>query len=96
MHVEAAGSQDASAAELLAAQAPDWQAYERALAEAASHRVKAHVAMIRAASEARAVLTSEQAARLQDAASVMGAMMPGGMEGMMGMMRQAGMCQMMM
>jgi Spy/CpxP family protein refolding chaperone len=90
MHVQAAGAQEMAAAGLLEAQTPDWQAYEQALAEAANHRVKAHVAMTRVASEADAVLTPEQATRLHHAMGMVHAMMPGGMGAMMGMM-QAGM-----
>jgi Spy/CpxP family protein refolding chaperone len=69
--------QEAAAA--LAGDPPDIEAYERALREANDRMVEAHVAMARAAVEARAVLTDEQLGQLEDSIRMMR-----GMTGMMG------------
>lgn len=63
------------AAERLTGDSPDFDAYEGALREAADAMVEAHVAMARAASEARAVLTDEQRAQLQRGMQMMQGMM---------------------
>ena len=60
---------------------PDFEAYERALSEGAEQMVQAHVAMARAATEARAVLTDEQRERLRGVAQMMRGMMRQGMRG---------------
>ena len=62
---------------------PDFEAYERALRDGAARMVEAHVAMARAAAEARTVLTEEQRARLENVGHMMRGMMGGG-GGMMG------------
>ena len=85
-HMQAAMAARQRAAEALKAEVPDLAAYERDLQEAADHMVQAHVAMTRASLEARAALTPEQRAELQDSMSPMGSMKCGhlGAGGMMG------------
>jgi Spy/CpxP family protein refolding chaperone len=58
---------------------PDFDAYEEALQEGADRMVDAHVAMARAAAEARDVLTEEQHQRLQSSTQMMRGMMGPGM-----------------
>jgi Spy/CpxP family protein refolding chaperone len=64
--------------------APDLDAYARALRDGADRMVEAHVAMARAAADAREVLTEEQRQRLQGGMQMMEHMMGGGRSGMMG------------
>lgn len=71
------------AADALAGDSPDFDAYEDALRDAAGTMVEAHVAMARAAAEARAVLTDEQRAQLQGGMQMMQGMMGQGQSGMM-------------
>lgn len=75
-----------SATSALQGESPDLDAYERALREGADRMVEAHMAMARAAAEARDVLTEEQRGRLQEEGAQMmrGMMGPGGMMQMMG------------
>ncbi len=94
-HREAAQSAQATAEELFGAEPRDWAAYEQALADAATHQVKARVAQARASSEAMALLTSEQVATLHQGMAMMYSMMPNAMQGMRGMMDEGGMCPMM-
>ena len=61
---------------------PDLAAYETAMKEAMGHMAAMHVAAARAGLEARALLTTDQRARLSNATSVMHGMMCGG-RGMM-------------
>jgi Spy/CpxP family protein refolding chaperone len=79
-----AGAREAhqNAAAALDGDSPDLEAYERALREAADGMVEAHVAMARAAAEARDVLTDEQREGLEGGMQMMQGMMGGG--GMMG------------
>lgn len=73
------------AAAALQGESPDFEAYEDALREGAARMVDAHVAMARAAVEAKAVLTDEQRSQLRNLAQMMrGMMMGGGQSGMMG------------
>lgn len=69
-----------AAAELLKGDAPDLQGYEARLREAADHMVRAHVAMARAAVDARRVLTPEQRGRLDELRRQMMSGGPGQME----------------
>jgi len=71
------------AAAALQGDSPDFEAYESALRDGAARMVEAHVAMARAAAEARTVLTEEQRARLENVGHMMRGMMGGG-GGMMG------------
>ncbi len=71
------------AAAALEGDSPDFEAYESALRDGAARMVEAHVAMARAAAEARTVLTEEQRARLENVGHMMRGMMGGG-GGMMG------------
>ncbi len=64
-HMEPIRAAHARAAELLRADAPDFDEYEDALEDAAEHMVAAHVAMVRMNVEAGQVLTAEQRAQLQ-------------------------------
>jgi Spy/CpxP family protein refolding chaperone len=66
--------------DILNAERPDFAAYEAALKQASTFAITAHVAMARAAVEARAVLSKEQL----DKAKSLASMMHGG--------RGAGMC----
>ena len=68
-----AAHQDVRAA--LEGDSPDFGAYEHALQEAADLMVQAHVAMARAAEEARNVLTDEQLERLGSGMPMMYGMM---------------------
>ena len=70
-----------SAAAALEGESPDFEAYERALREGAEQMVQAHVAIARAATEARDVLTDEQRERLRGGAQMMQGMMGQGMRG---------------
>lgn len=82
-----------AASELLTSDSPDLDAYATRLREAASHMVQAHVAMARAAVEARQVLTPEQRERLSQARQMMHELAPGMMRGDMmegGMMNHGG------
>lgn len=63
-HMKPAMAAHQTAAAALEGDAPDLDAYSAALNEAADHMVMAHVAMTRAALEAREVLTSEQRDKL--------------------------------
>jgi Spy/CpxP family protein refolding chaperone len=80
----------ARAAEALQGDSPDFDAYESALREGTDQMIQAHVAMARAAFEARQVLTDEQRARLRGGMQMMQGMMGqgaaggGGMTGPMG------------
>ena len=78
-----AGAREAhqSAAAALEGDSPDFEAYERALREGADRMVQAHVAMARAAAEARDVLTEEQRQGLQGGMQMMQGMMGGNMMG---------------
>jgi Spy/CpxP family protein refolding chaperone len=49
----------------LEGEAPDWEAYEESLRAAADIMVQTHLAMARAAKEARDVLTAEQREELE-------------------------------
>ncbi len=69
--------QEAAAA--LEGDAPDLEAYERAIRQGAARMVEAHIAMARAAAEARDVLTDEQRQQLQGGMQMMQMM-----QGMMG------------
>jgi len=73
----AAMSAHRRAAEALHGDSPDFGAYEDALGEASDHMVRAHVAMARAAVQARAVLTPEQRERLHSGMQMMREMMGG-------------------
>jgi len=83
-----AGAMEAhqNAAAALEGDSPDIEAYGRALREGADLMVEAHVAMARAAAEARDVLTEEQREGLQGGMQMMQGMM-GGMGGGQGGMR---------
>ncbi len=75
-----------SARAALESDPPDIDAYEEALREGADRMVQAHVAMARAAAEARDVLTDVQRQELQEGMQMMRGMMmgqgqPGGMMG---------------
>jgi Spy/CpxP family protein refolding chaperone len=72
------------AASALEGGSPDFDAYERALRQAADQMVEAHVAMARAAAAARDVLTEEQRQQLQASMQMMRGMMGQGQSGMMG------------
>jgi Spy/CpxP family protein refolding chaperone len=74
--------QEAAAA--LEGDSPDLAAYERALREGADRMVEAHVAMARAAAEARDVLTEEQREQLEGGMQMMHGIMGQGQPGMMG------------
>lgn len=84
-HMKAGMAAYQKAATALEGDAPDLDAYATALNEAADHMVVAHVAMTRAALEAREVLTSEQREKLGDVMGGMHGMHNGSMQG--GMMR---------
>lgn len=79
-HMQPAMQTHTAAAELLKADAPDFQGFEAKLREAADHMVRAHVAMARVAVDARRVLTPEQ----RDGLDELGRGMMGGEQGMMG------------
>jgi len=83
-HMEEAKSLHDAAAEALAATAPDWEAYGETLGAAAQHMAMAHVSMVRAGAEAKAVLTAEQLEMMADHSGMgmMGSEKPGHMEGM--------------
>ncbi len=89
-HMKAAMAAHKEAASALEGDSPDLDAYAADLSDAADHMVRAHVAMTRAAVEAKRVLTPEQREKLQSAKSMMrhmqGGMMGGGMMGSDGMM----------
>jgi hypothetical protein len=76
-HMQAVMVAHQKAAEALKTDAPDLDAYERSLQEAAGHMVQAHVAMTRGSLSAQAVLTQEQRAELKDGMALMGSMMCG-------------------
>ncbi len=76
-HMQAAMSVQADAAGALVGSEPDMGAYERALQEAATHMVQAHMAVAKASVEARALLTPEQLAKLPEGAQLMNTMMCG-------------------
>jgi len=67
-----------NAAAALEGDSPDIEAYDRALREGADQMVQAHVAMARAAAEARDVLTEEQREGLDGGMQMMQGMMGGG------------------
>jgi uncharacterized membrane protein len=73
-----------NAAMALEGDSPDLAAYERALREGTGPMVEAHVAMARAAAEARDVLTEAQREQLQGGMQMMQGMMGPGQRGMMG------------
>jgi uncharacterized membrane protein len=89
-HMQAAMEAHRRAAAALESERPDLDAYETAFREAANHMALAHVAMTRAAVEARAVLTPEQRQKLADAMALTRAMKEAMGEGMMGGMQQPG------
>ena len=91
-HMERAAAAHARAQQALQGDSPDFSTYESALKEAAEEMVQAHVAMARAAAQAREVLTEAQREQLGEGMGMMRGMMMGG-EGMKeGMMpRQPGM-----
>lgn len=83
-HMRAAQTARRSAHEALTAEAPDLDAAEQALSEAARHQVQAQMAMARAHLRAAEVLTPEQTERLATIRAAMhemhggsGAMQPG-------------------
>jgi Spy/CpxP family protein refolding chaperone len=82
-----------AASAVLEGDAPDMDAYQAHLREAADHGVQARVAMARAAASARAVLTAEQRSKLVTGMNMMSHMMQGGMmgQGMMGQGARGGM-----
>lgn len=80
-HMQAAMAARTRATKALSADAPDLQAYQNALEEAASRMVEVHVAVARAALDARAVLTPEQRSKIGEGMRLMGSMMCGGMGG---------------
>lgn len=84
-HMNAAMSAHQNARQALEGEDPDFEAYQEALQEASTHMVQAHVAMARAAVQARQVLTAEQRQRLQQGMGMMQGMMgdPGAGSGMM-------------
>lgn len=82
-HMQPAMQAHMAAAKLLEGDAPDFAGYEARLGEAASHMVKAHVAVARVAVQAAALLTAEQRSELGGLGSGNG-MMGGQMGGMMG------------
>ena len=65
-HMRPAMETHMTAGELLRGNAPDFQAYEATIREAADHMVRAHVAMARVAVDAGRVLTPEQRATLAE------------------------------
>lgn len=78
------------AADALQGDAPDFDAYKRALREGTDQMIDAHVAMARAAFEARQVLTEEQRTRLQSGMQMIQGMMGQGNTGRAGMMGPMG------
>ncbi|MHB1192841.1 MAG: Spy/CpxP family protein refolding chaperone [Longimicrobiales bacterium] len=76
-HMQAVMAAHQRAADALAADSPDLEAYERDLQEAAGHMVQAHVDMTRASLEARAVLTPLQRTEMGGDLALMGPMMCG-------------------
>lgn len=76
-HMYAAMAAHREAAEALQPESPDFDAYERALREAADHMVVAHTLMAKVALESREVLTPEQREQLQRGMHMMGQMMGG-------------------
>lgn len=87
--MSAATASHGAAAESLQGDPPDLEAYQRGLQGAANIMVQAHVAMARAAVEARGVLTPEQLERLRVEGTQMMHSMMGGY-GWRGMMRDPG------
>ena len=73
-----------TASAALQGDSPDFGAYEEALQEGAGRMVQAHVAMARAAAEARNVLTQEQREGLEDSMQMMRGMMGQGQPERMG------------
>ena len=65
--------------DILNAERPDFAAYEAALKQASTYGISAHVAMARAAVEARAVLSKEQREKARSVASMMHGGRGGGM-----------------
>lgn len=84
-HMTAAMASHQAANEALSRESPDFDAYQQSLQAAANTMVQAHVAMARAAAEAREVLTPEQREQLRTGgAQMMRSMMEHyGWEGMM-------------
>lgn len=78
-HMQAAMAARQEAAGALQGDAPDLEAYESALNEAAGQMVEAQVARTRASLEARNVLNPEQRAKLDDELSLLGSMICGAM-----------------
>jgi Spy/CpxP family protein refolding chaperone len=64
-HMRAAMSAGEGACSALTDEAPDWALYGDKLREGADHGVSAHVVMMRAASEAKGVLTAEQVTMIE-------------------------------
>lgn len=71
------------AMDALAGDSPDLEAYEAALRAGANRMIEAHVAMARAAVEARSVLTAEQRDQLEGGMSMLQGMMGQDGSGMM-------------
>lgn len=82
-HMQQAMTAHQRALQALQGDSPDLSAYESAVREAANHMGLMHVAAARAGVEARAVLTTDQRARLTHAMTMMRRMMGGGSGGMM-------------
>ncbi|MGK2934284.1 MAG: Spy/CpxP family protein refolding chaperone [Gemmatimonadaceae bacterium] len=82
-HMQQAMAAHQRALQALQGDSPDLSAYESAVREAANHMVVMHVAAARAGVEARAVLTTDQRARLTHTMTMMRRMTGGGSGGMM-------------
>ncbi len=90
-HAAAARTACEAARETLGAAQPDWAGYEANMRGAAGEMAAAHVAMVRASFDARAVLDADQLEIIEG--GLMDSMMPGmGDMGQMGMMGDRGMC----
>ena len=107
MHMSEAQALRTAACEAIQADRPDWDAYGEALHGSAELMVSAHVAMMRAITDARALLTLEQVALVLAWDPMMTSTEMGAMESrsmphpmgemgempMMGMMGMMGVCQ---